>query len=166
MPCLMALGAVVHLRAGKKTRMVPLGAFYTGMKAHVMQAGEFIEAIEIPKPGNSVFRAHKVSKRFDQDISATCCAMSYEMKGGKFRQVHIAYNGMAPAPCRAPNIEAVIEGKRPEEVSATEIDAAITTSFPARDGLRATWTYRSLVARNLVMRFVEEAQAAEQEVTV
>ncbi len=165
MPCLMALGAVVHLRRDKKTRMVPLGAFYTGMKANVMQAGEFIEAIEIPKPGSAIFRAHKVSKRFDQDISATCCAMSFEMKGGKFKQVRIAYNGMAPAPCRAPSIEAVIEGKRPEEVSAAEIDAAITASFPARDGLRATWTYRSLVARNLVMRFVEEAQLMEQEAT-
>lgn len=158
MPCLMALGAVLHMRKGTKTRMVPLGAFYTGMKANVMQAGEFIEAIEIPKPGSSVFRAHKVSKRFDQDISAVCCAMSYELKGGKFKQVRVAYNGVAVSPCRAPQIEAVIEGKRFDEVSIDAIDAAITASFPARDGLRATWTYRSLVARNLVMRFVEEAQ--------
>jgi xanthine dehydrogenase small subunit len=37
------------------------------------------------------------------------------------------------------------------------LDAAITASFPARDGLRATWAYRSLVARNLVMQFVEES---------
>jgi xanthine dehydrogenase small subunit len=158
MPCLMALGAVLHMRKGAKTRMVPLGAFYTGMKSNVMQAGEFIEAIEIPKPGGTVFRAHKVSKRFDQDISAVCCAMSYELKGGKFKQVRVAYNGVAVSPCRAPQIEAVIEGKRLDEVSADAIDAAITASFPARDGLRATWTYRSLVARNLVMRFVEEAQ--------
>lgn len=167
LPCLMALGAVLHLRRGGKARMVPLGAFYTGMKMNVMQQGEFIEAIEVPKPGNAVFRAHKVSKRFDQDISAVCCAMSYDLKGGKFKQVRIAYNGMAPSPCRAPNIEAVIEGMQADEVNAAAIDTAIAASFPARDGLRATWAYRSLVARNLVMQFVEEAaeRASQQEVT-
>jgi xanthine dehydrogenase small subunit len=158
MPCLMALGAVLHLRAGQKARMAPLGAFYTGMKRSVLQAGEFIEAIEVPKPGKAVFRAHKVSKRFDQDISAVCCAMSYLLnEDGKFKQVRVAYNGVAPSPCRAPKIEAVIEGKAPHDVRTADVDAAIAESFAARDGLRATWTYRALVARNLVMQFVEEA---------
>ena len=32
----------------------------------------------------------------------------------------------------------------------------IAASFVARDGLRATWAYRSLVARNLVMDFIEQ----------
>jgi xanthine dehydrogenase small subunit len=68
---------------------------------------------------------------------------------------------MAPSPCRAPKIEAVLEGKAPESILAVDIDAAITASFPARDGLRATWAYRSLVARNLVMQFVEESTEKE-----
>ena len=158
MPCLMALAAVLVLRKGAKTRKVALDAFYTGMKKSVLQAGEFITAIELPKPKvGAYFRAHKISKRFDQDISATCCAMRYELMDGKLKNVQIAYNGMAPSPCRAPKIEAVIEGKLPREVKASDIDAAITASFPARDGLRATWAYRSLVARNLVMQFVEES---------
>ncbi len=158
MPCLMALGAKLVLRAGEKTRNVALDAFYTGMKSNVLQAGEFIVAIELPKPAQAqVFRAHKISKRFDQDISATVAALRYELAGGKLKNVQIAYNGMAPSPCRAPKIEAVLEGKSPADVRAADIDAAITASFPARDGLRATWAYRSLVARNLVMQFVEES---------
>ncbi len=162
MPCLMALGATLVLRAGEKTRKVALDAFYTGMKASVLQAGEFIVSIELPKPkAGQVFRAHKISKRFDQDISATCAAMRYELVGGKLKNVQIAYNGMAPSPCRAPKIEAVIEGKAPADVRAADIDAAITASFPARDGLRATWAYRSLVARNLLMQFVEESVEKE-----
>jgi xanthine dehydrogenase small subunit len=48
-------------------------------------------------------------------------------------------------------------------VKASDIDAAITASFPARDGLRATWAYRSLVARNLVLEFVESATPAMKE---
>jgi len=158
MPCLMALGATVHLRRGDATRSVPLDAFYTGQKQTVMQRGEFIEAVELPKPkAGQQFRAHKVSKRFEQDISATCCAMRYELAAGKLRNVKLAYNGLAPSPCRAPQLEAVLEGKAPAEVSAADLDAAIARSFTARDGLRATWAYRSLVARNLVMQFVEES---------
>ena len=157
MPCLMALGAPLVLRRGDKTRSVALDQFYTGQKKNVLQPGEFIEAIELPKPmDGQVFRAHKVSKRFEQDISATCAAISYQIKGGKLSGVKLAYNGLAPAPCRAPKIEAVLEGKAPEQVSAADIDAAVAASFTARDGLRATWAYRSLVARNLVLEFIEE----------
>jgi xanthine dehydrogenase small subunit len=162
MPCLMALGAALVLRAGDKTRKVGLDAFYTGMKTNVMQAGEFIVSIELPKPkAGEVFRAHKISKRFDQDISATVAAMRYQLIDGKLKNVQIAYNGMAPSPCRAPKIEAVVEGKLPADVRAADIDAAITASFPARDGLRATWAYRSLVARNLIVQFVEESLEKE-----
>jgi len=157
MPCLMALGAKLVLRRGDKTRSVLLENFYTGMKKNVMVAGEFIEAVELPKPTpGQVFRAHKVSKRFEQDISATCAAISYSLKGGKLSGVKLAYNGLAPSPCRAPKLEAVLEGKAPSEVKAADLDAAIAASFTARDGLRATWTYRALVARNLVLDFIEE----------
>ncbi len=157
MPCLMALGASLVLRRGDKKRKVLLENFYTGMKKNVMEAGEFIEAVELHKPvAGQVFRAHKVSKRFEQDISATCAAISYTLQGGKLSGVKLAYNGLAPSPCRAPKLEAVLEGKSPTAVKAADLDAAITASFTARDGLRATWAYRALVARNLVIDFIEE----------
>jgi xanthine dehydrogenase small subunit len=162
MPCLLALGATLTLRRGDKTRQVALENFYTGMKKNVLQSGEFIEAVVLPqaKAGSS-FRAHKISKRFDQDISATVCAMSYELVAGKFRNVKIAFNGLASSPCRAPKLEAILEGNTLAIVTNSTLDAAldaaVAASFPARDGLRATWAYRSLVARNLVMQFVEES---------
>jgi xanthine dehydrogenase small subunit len=157
MPCLMALGASLLLRRGNKTRQVALEAFYTGQKQNVLQAGEFIEAIELPKPqAGLVFRAHKVSKRFEQDISATCAAISYRLQAGKLRDVKLAFNGLSPAPMRAPQLEAVLEGQAPAAVTAQALDGAIAASFTARDGLRATWAYRSLVARNLVLEFIEE----------
>ncbi len=162
MPCLMALSATLLLRRGDKTRQVALDQFYTGQKKNILQAGEFIEAIDLPKPQpGQVFRAHKVSKRFEQDISATCAAMSYRLQAGNLADVRLAYNGLAPSPCRAPKLEAVLQGKAPEQVQAAELDAAIGASFTARDGLRATWAYRSLVARNLVLDFI--AQPATQE---
>jgi xanthine dehydrogenase small subunit len=157
MPCLLALGANLVLRRGEKTRNVLLENFYTGMKQNVLEAGEFIEAVELPKPvAGQVFRAHKVSKRFEQDISATCAAISYTLNGGKLAGVKLAYNGLSPFPARAPKLEAVLEGQSPTDVKAADLDAAIAASFTARDGLRATWAYRALVARNLALEFIEE----------
>ncbi len=158
MPCLLALGATLTLRKGDKTREVKLENFYTGMKKSVLAEGEFIETVVIPQPATgSTFRAHKISKRFDQDISATVCAMNFELVNGKFKNVKLAYNGLSPYPSRAPKLEAIIERNTPAGITNDALDAAITSSFPARDGLRATWAYRSLVARNLVMQFIEEA---------
>jgi xanthine dehydrogenase small subunit len=54
-----------------------------------------------------------------------------------------------------PRIEAALEGQAPEQITADQIDAAIAASFTPRDGLRATWAYRSLVARNLILSFVQ-----------
>ena len=88
--------------------------------------------------------------------SATCAAISYMLKDGKLSGVKLAYNGLAPSPCRAPKLEAVLEGRAPGDVKAADLDAAIAASFTARDGLRATWAYRALVARNLVLEFIEE----------
>ncbi len=165
MPCLMALGTTLTLRRGDKARTVSLDKFYTGQKQTVLQAGEFIEAVVLPKPqAGQVFRAHKVSKRFEQDISATCAAITYTLKAGKLSGVKLAYNGLAPSPCRAPKLEAVLEGKAPTDVSSSDLDAAIAASFVARDGLRATWAYRALVARNLVLDFIEEQTQTTTEV--
>jgi xanthine dehydrogenase small subunit len=80
---------------------------------------------------------------------------------GRLRDVRLAFNGLAPSPCRAPKLEALVEGRRAAEVDAAALDAAIAQSFTARDGLRATWAYRSQVARNLVLRFVQDACPAE-----
>ena len=163
MPCLMALGATLVLRQGERQREVALDKFYTGQKRSVLQPGELIEAVLLPKPRKGqVFRAHKISKRFEQDISATCAALSFELVGGRLKGVRLAYNGLAPSPCRAPKLEALLEGQAPAAVSPAALDAAIADSFVARDGLRATWAYRSLVARNLVLRFLQEAQQEPQ----
>ncbi len=161
MPCLMALGATLLLRQGGKTRSVAMDAFYTGLKLNVMRPGEFIEAIALPRlKAGEIFRAHKISKRFDQDISATCAAIAFRLEDGRLRDVRLAYNGVTPYPARAPKLEAILEDKRPEDVTARALDSAIAASFPPRDGLRATWAYRALVARNLVLRFIGNEEGA------
>jgi xanthine dehydrogenase small subunit len=60
-----------------------LEAFYTGLQAQRAAAGRVHRGHRVAAPGSTRhFRAHKISKRFEQDISATCAAMSWKLTAG------------------------------------------------------------------------------------
>src|SRR5204862_138122 len=71
MPALMALGTTVVLRHGEATRELPLEELYLAYQKTALQPGEFVAQIRIAQraPG-MLLRAYKISKRYDQDISA------------------------------------------------------------------------------------------------
>src|SRR5471030_3507956 len=92
MPALLALGAEVVLRHGDTTRTLPLDAFYLGYQKTALAAGEFVAAIRVPRPApNLRFRTYKVSKRYDQDISAVCAAFSFKLDGDHIVEARIAF---------------------------------------------------------------------------
>ncbi len=71
------------LRAGGTRRTVKLDDFFTGYRRTVLAPGEFIERIDVPMPRpGEMFRCYKVSKRFDQDISAVCGAFRLTLEDG------------------------------------------------------------------------------------
>lgn len=139
MPFLLALNASVV----STNRVVPLGEFYTGYRKSVLRPGEVIVAVRIPKlPAGARFAVYKVSKRFDQDISAVCAAFFFHEGKARF-----AFGGMAATPARAPRAEAAY---------ARGVDAAcaaLAEDFKPRSDHRASAWYRSTVAQNLLRKF-------------
>ena len=76
-----------RLRVGSiwvRIRTLPLASFYLGYRSNCLEAGEFVQAIEIPRriPG-TVVRAWKISKRYDCDISAVCGAFVLRLDAGR-----------------------------------------------------------------------------------
>jgi xanthine dehydrogenase small subunit len=143
MPFLMALGSTVELQLGEVRRSVPLDAFYTGYRKTVLQPGEFIRAIRVPRLAKGArFAAYKISKRFDQDISAVCAA--FHVDAGKAR---FAFGGMAATPARARCAEAAF----PEGVE--QACAALAEDFKPLSDQRASAWYRLTVAQNLLRKF-------------
>lgn len=160
MPVLMALGASLVLRCGSDTREVPLDMFYTGYQRNVLVPGEFIERIRVPLPvPSSHLRAYKISKRFDQDISALCAAFAIRLDGGRVTHARVAFGGMAAVPKRALRCEAALTG---EVWSIDAVQAgmdALAQDFDPIDDMRATKGYRRLVAQNLLYKFLLETTA-------
>ena len=141
-PVLLALGASVTLRA-KKTRSVALEDFYTGYRKTVLQPGEFIRSVRVPKlPAGARFNAYKVSKRLDQDISAVCAAFFVDGQKARF-----GFGGMAATPVRARKAEAAW----PQGIDAA--CAALAEDFKPLSDQRASSWYRLTVAQNLLRKF-------------
>ncbi|MFM0484231.1 xanthine dehydrogenase small subunit [Paraburkholderia strydomiana] len=155
MPALLALGAEVVLRHGTKTRTLPLDGFYLGYQKTALAAGEFVAALRVPRPtGNLRFRTYKVSKRYDQDISAVCAAFALHIdEGGTIVAARVAFGGMAATPKRATQTEAVLSGATWNETTARQAMNALTADYQPLTDMRASSAYRLKVARNLLWRF-------------
>ena len=157
MPVLMALGASLVLRCGSGTRELPLDMFYSGYQRNVLVAGEFIERIRIPlRVAGSHLRAYKISKRFDQDISALCAAFAIRVDGGRVTHASIAFGGMAAVPKRALRCEAALTGEVWSNDAVQAAMDALAQDFEPIDDMRATKGYRRMVAQNLLYKFLLE----------
>ena len=160
-PALLALGAALVLRRGGERRELPLDDFFLGYRRTALRPGEFLERIRLPlrSPARE-FRAYKVSKRFDQDISAVCGAFAVELERGRVRDVRLAYGGMAEIPKRARACEAALAGRPWTEATVDAALPQLDRDFSPISDLRATAAYRRLVARNLLRKFQLETSGA------
>jgi xanthine dehydrogenase small subunit len=161
MPVLLVLGASLVLRRGEVRREMPLEAFYLGYRTTARQPGEFLEAIRVPLPVPEVeLRAYKVSKRFDQDISAVfaCFGLRRDRRSpdAHVDTIRIGCGGLAAIPQRATHCEQALCGKRWDEASVAAGQAALERDFEPISDLRAGAAYRRAALKNLLRRFYLE----------
>ena len=140
-PALIALGATLHLRRGNARRSMPLEDFFLDYGRQDRRAGEFVEAITVPRQPDRL-RCHKLSKRFDQDISAVCGAFAIRVEEGHVASARIAFGGMAPIPKRAASVEAALVGRPWSEPAVRRAMAAFSEDFAPISDMRASAEYR------------------------
>ncbi|MEM7216110.1 MAG: xanthine dehydrogenase small subunit [Pseudomonadota bacterium] len=156
-PVLIALGATLTLRRGVDRRTLPVEEFFIEYGKQDRQAGDFVEAIHIPAlPDGDFFRAYKISKRRDEDISAVAATFRLRVENDVVIDAVFAYGGMAATPKRATTVESLVIGKPWNEQSVTNALNGIDEDFSPLSDWRASSVYRSLVAKNLLRRFYLE----------
>jgi xanthine dehydrogenase small subunit len=154
MPALIALGATVVLARSEGSRELALEDFYHDYRKTDLAPGEFVAAVRLPRrrPGRLV-AAYKVSKRFDQDISAVCVAFALDVADGRVTDARIACGGMAAVPKRAAGAEQALAGATWDETAVEHAMAAMDADFTPITDMRAGDAYRREVAKNLLRRF-------------
>ncbi len=159
MPALIVAGATLVLRRGRSRREVPLDGFYLDYRVKDLRPSEFIESIRMPLPKDGVvLRSHKLSKRFDQDISAVCTAYRLELHGEEVASFRMACGGMAATVKRALNCEAAIDGKRWDATTIARGAEALALDFTPITDMRASAHYRLRATQNLLRRFFLETR--------
>jgi xanthine dehydrogenase small subunit len=156
-PALIALGAHLHLRKGDARRTIPLESFFLDYGRQDRAPGEFVEGITLPDQPDRL-RCYKLSKRFDQDISAVCGCLSVTVEGETVTDAKLAYGGMAGIPKRATHAEAALVGQPWTEDSVRVAMTAYAQDFTPLTDMRASAEYRLETAANMLLRYFHEDQ--------
>jgi xanthine dehydrogenase small subunit len=161
-PALIAAGATLVLRRGAERREMPLEAYFLAYGRQDRRPGEFVEAVVVPKvAAGRVFKLAKLSKRFDQDISAVCLGLSVGVEAGRVTDARIVFGGMAATPKRAAACEAALAGRPWTQETVEAAVAALAQDFTPISDMRASAGYRLEAAGNMIRRaFLETAGAA------
>ncbi|MGH8351997.1 MAG: xanthine dehydrogenase small subunit [Pseudomonas sp.] len=166
-PLLIALGAQIVLRKGDSTRTLALEDYFLDYRVTARQESEFIEKIIVPRANASqTFRAYKVSKRLDDDISAVCAAFNLRIEDGLVKDARVAFGGMAAIPKRALACEKALVGSAWYPGVIDRACAALAEDFTPLSDFRASKEYRLLTAQNLLRKYFLELQAPEVETRV
>lgn len=154
-PALIALGATLHLRHDQVERSIPIEDFFIAYGKQDRAKGELVTGVTLPKSAPAL-RVYKLSKRFDQDISAVCGAFNVTVTDGIVTEARIAFGGMAGTPHRAPAVEGALTGQPWTNATIIAATAKFADDYTPMSDMRASASYRQEVAANMLYRYFAE----------
>ena len=159
MPLLIALGATLVLTSTRGERTLPIEDFYLAYRKTALAPDEVLARIEVPQPTpHEWLRADKISKRFEDDISAVCLAVALQVEDGVIHSARIGAGGVAAVPARAIQTEAALAGQPCAEAIFDAAATVLEAEFKPLSDMRASSAYRRAVLGNLLRRGWQQSQ--------
>ena len=159
LPILLSLNAELVIETLKNRKILPINDFFISYRKTKLKKGEFIYSIRIPLYKNNIFKAYKISKRFDDDISSLCASFNLEINNNKIKNVFIAFGGMAEIPKRAKICEKSLKNKHLSIDVFLNARNYLEKDFNPIDDMRASKDYRLEVAKNLLIKCFYEIKS-------
>ncbi|QPG04593.1 xanthine dehydrogenase small subunit [Salinimonas marina] len=160
-PVMLALNARFIIDNGREQHSLEARAFYTGYRETALPAGFWLSHIELPllKPDQHL-AAYKVSKRFEDDISAVCAVFLVSIdKHHNITALATGFGGVAATPIAATDFEQRLPGHSMQDALAlTQAKQWLASAFTPIDDVRASALYRQQLLANLWHRFVLQYQ--------
>jgi carbon-monoxide dehydrogenase medium subunit len=154
---LMALGAEVDLLSASGLRVVPLSAFYTGVRRTVMQPNELMTEVRFPllkSTDRAAFR--KLGLRKAQAISLINCGMILSIEDSFIYKAVITLGSVAPVIVHATEAEEYLIGKKLTEINVDQVCALAQQSVSPISDIRSSQAYRQEMTAVLVKNCLEE----------
>ena len=156
LPLLLSLDAVIKIQTKDTLKIIPLDQFFISYRKTKLKKGDFVYSVKIPINKKNYFKAYKISKRFDDDISTVCASFNLLIKKNKIVKAKIAYGGMSEIPKRAKSIEKILDNSIFSKELFLKAQNLIKDDFSPIDDMRASRNYRIEIAKNLLMKFFYE----------
>ncbi len=172
-PVLLALEARVHLRhcdvINKETatdkdskksfeisdETISLAEFFLDYKKTKLRPGSYVVAVHIPlMQDHQQLFIHKISKRFEDDISACLVAARIDLSadGMSIANAKIGLGGMAAVPLLAKNCQQALIGQPFEVASFEKAAKSIPLDVTPMTDVRASREYRMHVVQRLLAK--------------
>lgn len=175
-PILLALDASIHLRHCASVRegssrssytdeIIPLSEFFLDYKKTKLQAGSYVVAIHIPlMQNNQHLFIHKISKRYEDDISACLLAARIDMSadGATIENAKLGLGGMAAIPLLAIRCQQALVGQAAEVASFQKAAQLLSADVTPMTDVRASREYRSHVVQRLLVKCGKQLVAEMQ----
>ncbi|WP_263410782.1 FAD binding domain-containing protein [Terriglobus tenax] len=154
-PALLAYDAQIELISTQGKRTLFYDGFHLGYKKTLLQPGELIYAIHLPRR----FFAHrqyvrKVGTRNAQAISKIALAATVLIESATVKEIRLAGASLADRPARLHATEAALLHQPINADTRTAAAAALASEIKPIDDIRSTAKYRIAVACNLLDEFL------------
>ena len=156
LPLLLSLDASISIESFNKKSRLSLNDFFISYRKTKLKKGQFISSIRIPIYKKNIFKAYKISKRIDDDISSVCASFNLAIVNKKIKNIKIAYGGMAPTPKRAIHCEKILLNSDFSEEIILKAQICLEKDFQPIDDMRASKNYRMEIAKNLLLKCFAE----------
>jgi CO/xanthine dehydrogenase FAD-binding subunit len=160
LPALLVYEAELILVSARGERRVPYGSFHLGYRKTQLGPDELVRAICLKRSFSEYYAyARKVGPRNAQAISKVCVAALGRRTNGIVTDIRLGVGSVAPVPLRLKKTEGAVRGHAIDS-KVMEL-ARVTASAEVQpiDDIRSTASYRSAVAGNLVVEFLERLSA-------
>ena len=156
LPLLLSLDASISIDSFNTKKILPLNDFFISYRKTKLKKGQFISSIRIPIYSENIFKAYKISKRIDDDISSVCASFNVTIVNKKIKNIKIAYGGMASIPKRAIHCEKVLLNSNFSEEIILKAQISLEKDFQPISDMRASENYRMEIAKNLLLKCFTE----------
>jgi len=156
LPLLLSLDASISIDSFDTKTILPLKDFFISYRKTKLKKGQFISSIRIPIYKKNIFKAYKISKRIDDDISSVCASFNVAIVNKKIKDIKIAYGGMASIPKRAIHCEKMLLNSDFSNEIILKAQISLEKDFQPISDMRASKNYRMEIAKNLLLKCFAE----------
>ncbi len=153
-PALLVSDAIVVIATPNGEREIPITEFFTGPRRTVLQSGEIVKEIKIPKIKQRFGGSYIKLGRYDGEDLAQVGVATMALEDGTYK---VAFCAVAPKPVRATEVEEFLKGKEITDQLLEEAKPIALKAISPISDIRASKEYRIYISGVLFKRSLKAA---------